>query len=461
MGYASHAAVVIAPSFGEDRWDGAILTIEKPSDHQRHGMHYSVTLIETTGRITTQVFSDTDVEVGRSSSNQVRPDPLTHNQVSRHHGRISREKDGSLVYTDLDSTQGSWMANQRVRGATRLRHGDVITLGKDGPRIHITLDQGRVTGKRGTHLRQHTNSPAFPLALSSNFVTRFQKYARVAVGGFGEIWKTTDRETGKRLAIKLMHPSLLAPDALDEQDRDSLVARFSREARLTHLLTAGNSPSIVPVLDFGDDYQRDFLYIIMEHIEGPSLDRIIQPDNLLSPGKICRYMLDIARGLEAAHKFKWTDETGNSSRGILHRDIKPNNLIIEEKTDRAWICDFGVASIMEGGERLTATNITIGTHHFLPPESLQEGVYNTATDLWGFNMTFFVTFSGGRFPFPLDMGGEVIRTRNYENFTPITTFRIDLPPGLTEALHRSLNKDPEKRVQSATEWIGILEPLAE
>ncbi|MCC5875409.1 MAG: protein kinase [Candidatus Sumerlaeia bacterium] len=105
--------------------------------------------------------------------------------------------------------------------------------------------------------------------------------------------------------------------------------------------------------------------------------------------------------------------------------------------------------------------MTICTHHFLPPESLQEGVYNLATDLWGFNMTFFVTFSGGRFPFPLDMGGEVIRARHYENFTPMTTFRIDLPPVLVEALHRSLSKDPEKRVQSAREWIDILEPFAD
>ncbi|MCC5876981.1 MAG: FHA domain-containing protein, partial [Candidatus Sumerlaeia bacterium] len=302
-------------------------------------MLYAITLIETSGRTITQVFKNSEAEVGRSSSNHIRPDPLTHNQVSRHHASLVPGGDGTLLYTDLDSTQGSWMANQRIRGTARLRHGDVITLGKDGPRIHVTLEQGRVTGKRGTHLRQHTNSPAFPLSLSHSFVNRFDRYVRVAVGGFGEIWKTTDRETGKNLAIKLMHPSLLAPDALDEQDRDSLVARFSREARLTHLLTAGNAPSIVPVFDFGDDPQRDFLYIIMEHIEGPSLDRLIQPGNLLPPGKICRYMIDVARGLEAAHNFKWTDEHGNSSRGILHRDIKPNNIVILEKTDHAWIVD--------------------------------------------------------------------------------------------------------------------------
>lgn len=422
-------------------------------------MLFTLTLVETTGRTTTKVFNNVEVQIGRSSGNEIRPDPVTHNQVSRYHGKVVPDGTGGLFYYDLDSTQGSWIGKQKVIGRTPVRHGEVVVLGHDGPRLFITFNRGRVTGKQGTHLRHHNNSPGFPLAFSPEFLRRFQEYERIAAGGFGEIWLTRDNEMKKDLVIKLMHPSLLAPDALSESDRDSLVARFSREARLTHLLTMGNAPSIVAVHGFGDDLQRDFLYIIMEHIKGVTIDKLIQPNNLLPPTRILRYMTDVARGIHAAHHFKWTDESGNSSRGILHRDIKPNNIIIEEGTDKAWLVDFGVASIMEGGDRLTATNITVGTHHFLPPESLMDGTYNQATDLWGFNMTFFVAFSGGRFPFPLDMGSDVIRARYFEDYVPITTFRSDIPPAIVDALHRSLSRRPDQRVQSAREWLDILEPL--
>lgn len=423
-------------------------------------MIFSITLVENSGKITTRVFDGTSVNLGRSASNDVRPDPLIHNQVSRHHGRIE-VSGGAVHFVDLHSTQGSYLGTHRIEGRQQLRLGDLITLGKDGPRVHVAWPMERVTGKEGTHYRRPSGSPAFPLAFSEGFLHRFDHYTRIAIGGFGEVWRTVERGNAKTpLAIKLMHPSLLAPDALTEDDREALVARFSREARITHLLSQSGAPSIVPVHDFGDDPQRDFIYIIMEHIQGYSLDKLIRPQTLLPTGRVCRYLRDIARGLDAAHNFRWTNEAGRSSRGVIHRDIKPNNLLIEEKTDKGWIVDFGVAGIQEGGDRLTATNITIGTHHFLPPEALEQSLYNEATDLWGFNMTLFVTLSGGRFPFPLDMKSEVIRARYRESQIPLTTFRADVPQPLADAIHRSLSPKPADRVQTAGEWIEILEKHA-
>jgi serine/threonine protein kinase len=421
-------------------------------------MAICVTLVENNGRVTSQVFDKEKVTIGRSAVNDVRPDPILHSQVSRVHGSVALQPDGTYCYEDLGSTQGSYFEGRELRAPLKLKRGDSVVLGKDGPRLCFTWGTPRVTGRDGTHYKAQRPTPAFPLAFSEAFFDRFRRYEKIAAGGFGEVWSTVSEEDGRRLAIKLMHPSLLAPDALNDEDRASLVARFSREARLTFLLSRSGAPSIVKVHDYGDDPARDFIYIIMDHVVGYSFDRIITPKEPLSLARVARYMSDVARGLDAAHNFVWTLEDGVKRRGVLHRDIKPNNLLIEEATDKCWIVDFGVAGIQEGGDRLTATNITVGTHHFLPPESIADGTYDVGTDLWGFTMTLFVALSGGRFPFPLDIKADSIRAQYEATYTSLRRFRPDLPEELVQAIDRSLEAAPSRRIQSAADWVRQLSP---
>src|SRR5690606_4010044 len=124
-----------------------------------------------------------------------------------------------------------------------------------------------------------------------------------------------------------------------------LIRRFVREAELTHALHISGCPSIVPVHFWGDDPDRDFLFIVMDYVEGESLDKTIFKYDMIPESKACRYLLHVIQGLDYAHTFEWLNEEGGVLKGVVHRDIKPNNILVDSKTDHAWLVDFGIAGI--------------------------------------------------------------------------------------------------------------------
>lgn len=425
-------------------------------------MSFSLTLIEPTGRITTTIFDQDEVTIGRSSSNHFRPDPALYSQISRQHGTIVRRGDGQFLYEDLGSTQGSWIDGKEIKGRILLNREDTIMLGRDGPSVSISWAKERITGQQGTHYRMFSKpSPAFPLAFSPHFLGEYFFYERVGAGGFGEVWRAVPYDqTTKSRAIKLMHPALMNPDALTQEDRQSLIQRFAREAEVTYKLSTSGAPGIIPVHSWGDDADRDYLFLVMDYIEGEAFDRIIRRGEFLSVPQACNYMYRVALGLDAAHSFEFVNENGLHCRGIVHRDIKPGNLLIEAATDSCWIVDFGVAGFLEGGERLTCSNMAVGTHLYLPPEALESKFVKPASDLWGFSMTLYLALSAGNFPYQAAEGGIIRQKVQADEYLSISRFRVDVPPVLVDALARSLHPDPERRIQTAREWAALLHPLA-
>lgn len=420
-----------------------------------------LTLVERNGRIISKVFNQDEITLGRSSTNDLSPDPVLYNQVSRKHGRITRVGTDRFTYEDLGSTQGSWFEGRELKDRLILRRGDVVTLGKDGPSISFNWPQDRITGREGTHFRTRLRtSPSFPLVFSPGFMDQYQLYEKIAAGGFGEVWKGTPIDGGPQRAIKLMHPTLLDPGNLTEEDRTSLIQRFAREARVTHRLSESGAPNIPRVFTWGDDADRDYLYIVMELIEGVSLDQMIYPRQPIPIPRICRIMYQVAEALNAAHTFQFSDGDDHV-RGVVHRDIKPNNILIDQASDKTWVVDFGVAGFQEGGERLTSTNVTVGTHQFLPLESIERNYISPATDLWGMNVTLYIALTGGRFPYQGGERGDIIRHLTSGEFLPVTTFRSDVPFPLVEAIHKSLRVNPAERLQSAAEWMAVLKPLCQ
>ncbi|CAN5167614.1 hypothetical protein BH09SUM1_BH09SUM1_22500 [soil metagenome] len=409
-----------------------------------------------------RVFNQDEVSVGRSSTNDICPDPMIYNQVSRRHGRALRVGRGNFVYEDLQSTQGSWYDGDELKKNLILRRGDSVTLGKDGPAVAFSWAQERITGHGGTHYRQRSRpSPSFPLVFSPAFFGRFSSYEKIAAGGFGEVWRGNPTDGSAALAIKLMHPQLLDPANLAKDDRDSLISRFAREARLTNQLSLSGAPNIPKVHSWGDDADKDYIYIVMDMIEGVSFDQLIHPKQPMPVDRAAQTMYQVARALDAAHNFEFVDESGIRARGVIHRDVKPNNILIEAGTNRTWVVDFGVAGFQEGGDRLTSTNITVGTYQFLPPESIESNVVSPATDLWGFTVTLYLALSGGRFPYQGSERMEILRILKAGEITPIGAYRQDLPASIHSAVDRSLNTDATQRVQSAQEWMQILKPYAE
>lgn len=422
-----------------------------------------ITIIDKTGRPRSLVFRQEELRVGRSSGNEIRLDPYVDIEVSRRHGVFRHLGEDHWIYEDLESTQGSFVNGRKVDKPTRLSRGDVITLGRNGPTVNIAWPVPRITGAEGTYLKSspQRETPYFPLAFSDPFIDRFDSYERIGSGGFGEIWRAVAEKEQKTFAIKIMHPELLNPEYLRAEDRDSLIRRFVREAQITNAMANSGAPSIVPVHSWGDDPDRDFLYIVMDFIEGESLDKTIFRYEAIPERTACRYLLHIAEGLNAAHHFHWKEDDGSECHGVVHRDIKPNNILVEEASDRAWLVDFGIAGIQTGGERLTATSVRVGSHKFLSLEAMERNVIDPSLDLWAFAVTAYLLFSRGHFPYKGGESIELIRNMREGKLRPITHYRPDLSPALVDFLHRALDVNPAVRPKTAEEWIDLMRSLSE
>lgn len=421
-------------------------------------MLYSLTLIEN-HRVITQVFDQESVTIGRSSSNDFRPDPARYSQVSRQHGCVTRVSPREFMYEDLGSTQGSFLDGRHLDGRVFLSRDDVVVLGRDGPSISVGWPRDRITGQGGTHYRiTDRMTPAFPLAFSQNFTPYFNIYEKIGAGGFGEVWRAKPLDGGPDLAIKLLHPTLMNPDHLTEDDRDSLVRRFTREAQVTHRLSQSGVAGIVPVHSWGDDPDRDYLYLIMDYIEGMALDKLIRSGEWLSYDEIIVYFCQVAAGLDAAHNFEFVDENGQHCRGVIHRDIKPGNLLVDRDNSQAWILDFGVAGFAEGGDRLTCSNVAVGTQLYLPPEVMDSYEVSASTDLWAFAITLYLTVTGGRYPYPPLEHGALWSQISETDYVPVETIRPDVPRHLADAIHQGLAIDADKRLSAARDWLDVLAP---
>lgn len=411
---------------------------------------------------TTFVYDMEEVRLGRSSSNDIVFDPIMDGAVSRRHAVIKRLARGKFSITDLNSTQGTYLNKQRVHGEAPLRSGDVLILGVDGPTVTVVWESSDESTDEMEKLLRRVSPSVFPMALYRDFPERFQIYQKIGEGGYGEVWRARALDSADWVAVKFLRPELLVSSSSGSSARvDKLVARFMREAEVTRLLSEGTTAGIAKVYEAGGEPDEGFLYMMLEYVEGRSLDRIISKHEQLPEGSVCRYMRQVAESLHAAHEFEWLDpDTGREMSGIIHRDIKPSNIIIRKRDRRAILVDFGIAAIEEGGDRLTLPQMRVFTYKFTAPEVLVDNTISLATDLWGLAVTMYVMLTGGYFPYS-GMGlAETIRNIREHKMTPIHTHRPDLSPALVALLDRALHPDGAERPQTAGEWVEALEPLS-
>ncbi|MDA1232315.1 MAG: serine/threonine-protein kinase, partial [Planctomycetota bacterium] len=271
-----------------------------------------------------------------------------------------------------------------------------------------------------------------------------QKYrllAPVGKGGMGHVFKASDSNSDAIVAIKVMSRKLTG--------NQTLVSRFRREIRASSLL---NSPNIVRTLDAGRVGKVDFM--VMEFVNGDQLDRIISRISTIPVGIACEMIRQAAIGLQHAHEQK-----------MVHRDIKPGNLIID------WSCDGkGTVKIMDMGlvrlsdENEETTSVTragqvMGTPDYMSPE---QG-WDTATvdwrsDLYSLGCTFFRLVTG-RVPFPGDNPLQVLMARCSKDAPSAKLHRADIPDAIDGILRRLTLRDPNARFQSAAEVISALTPF--
>jgi Tol biopolymer transport system component len=270
----------------------------------------------------------------------------------------------------------------------------------------------------------------------------YEVIAQIGVGGMGEVWRATDTNLGRQVAIKVL------PDAF-AQDRERL-ARFEREAKTLATLNHSNIAQI-----YGLERLDGTTALVMELVEGPTLaDRIatgrIPVDEALSIAK------QIAEALEAAHE-----------QGIVHRDLKPANVKVRDD-GTVKVLDFGLAKAMEPPEGLadishsptitspamTAKGMILGTAAYMSPEQARGKPVDKRTDIWAFGCVVFEMLSGRR-----AFDGEDVSlalSQVLQRVPDTTLLPADTPPHVRHLLARCLDKDPKRRLRDIGEARLIL-----
>jgi formylglycine-generating enzyme required for sulfatase activity/tRNA A-37 threonylcarbamoyl transferase component Bud32 len=252
----------------------------------------------------------------------------------------------------------------------------------------------------------------------------------LGAGGFAVVYLVRDLNLKRKLAVKVLSPDLITSKTVLE--------RFRREAETVAQLS---HPHIVPLHFIGQ--KGDLLYLAMECIEGGSLADRIDREGRLPVDEAARILSEVASALDYAHK-----------RGVVHRDIKPHNILLEAETGRSLLTDFGIARTAEGGS-LTATGMVVGTPAYLAPEQVTGEPSDHRADIYALGVVAYEMLAGQP-PFTGPTPTAVLLKRLGNPPPPLAGIRADAPPELIATIEGMLQPDPAQRFQSAAEVVRAL-----
>lgn len=258
---------------------------------------------------------------------------------------------------------------------------------------------------------------------------KYKIYDQVGSGGFATVYLGRNMDTNEIVAIKVLS------DQFTREPR--YVERFRREAGLAERL---RHPNIVRVLDHGVENGTQFL--VMEFVEGLTLDRILQRKGRLPVEEVLPYVQQTCAGLQAAFEAD-----------IVHRDIKPANLMITPD-GRVKIMDFGIAR-METMTTLTQSGMFMGTPRYISPEVAVGGEADIRSDLYALGLLTYEMLAGSA-PFDADNPWAVLRQQVEAQPPSLRQARQDIPEWLIEIVARAIAKDPDKRFQTPAEMLAAL-----
>ncbi len=268
-------------------------------------------------------------------------------------------------------------------------------------------------------------SPEF-LALQGAVAGRYSLVRELGRGGMGVVFLAREVALDRLVAIKLLPPAL----AVDERLRE----RFLREAKTAAQLAHPHIVAIHAVETIGD-----CVYFAMEHVAGGSLGERLRRDGALPQREALRIVQETAWALAHAH-----------ARGVVHRDVKPDNILLEEGSDRALVTDFGIAHA--GG--LSDPALGAGTMHYMSPEQAQGGA-DTRADIYALGITAWHALAGRR-PFEGQGGVALLAMQSRDEAPPVRTAVPTLPPPIAEAIDRAVRRDPDERWPTMEEFARAL-----
>lgn len=253
-------------------------------------------------------------------------------------------------------------------------------------------------------------------------------------GGMGIVYLARDRRLDRLVAIKTLPPHLAADESVKQ--------RFLREIR-----TAGamSHPNIVPI--HGADEIDGHVFFVMGFVDGDSLAATIRGVGKLDPTATARMLRDVTSALTHAH-----------ARGIIHRDIKAENILMERATGRAMVTDFGIARLAEAAP-LTATGQLLGTVYYVSPEQVAGDRIDQRSDIYSLGVVGFFALTG-TFPFDAELASAVLVAHVNKPAPPVQSIVPSVPPALAAIVDRCLAKQPDRRFESAERLLDALDAIA-
>lgn len=263
-------------------------------------------------------------------------------------------------------------------------------------------------------------------------IGRYRIDRKIASGGMGSVYQAWDSRLNRDVALKFLHPHF----ALDITAKQ----RFIREA---HAVSKLNHPNICTIHDVGESDNGE-QYIVMELCEGTRLDQLIDM-NGLSYGSIFNITNQLCDGLTVAHE-----------KDILHRDLKPQNIIID-KNENVKLLDFGIAKVID--RESTKTSQAVGTIAYMSPEQFKAGKQDTTADIWALGALFFEMITG-TLPFQGNSQPEIMHAIFSQNRPSLISLGCDLPITFEEFFDRALAHHPEHRFNSMQSFKSGVADLA-
>jgi eukaryotic-like serine/threonine-protein kinase len=266
------------------------------------------------------------------------------------------------------------------------------------------------------------------MTVPTDVAGRYHIERRLGAGGMSTVFMATDTVLERSVAVKLLAEHLA--------DDEAFVARFRREAlaaaRLQH-------PNIVQVFDSGQDPESRRHYIVMEYVDGPSCADLLRERKRLEIDETVQIVRDACHGLDYAHRA-----------GVVHRDVKPGNLLITEEMRTTKLADFGIAKAAEQ-TRITQVGSVLGTAAYLSPEQARGDEAGPASDTYSLGVCAY-QFLTGRLPHEYASLTELALKQQQDPIVPVAEYRPEVPRELDEAVRLSLEREPASRYASALEF---------
>ena len=275
------------------------------------------------------------------------------------------------------------------------------------------------------------------MATPTEVAGRYRVDGRLGAGGMSTVFLAMDSVLERQVAVKLLAEHLA--------EDDDFVARFRREAlsaaRLQH-------PNIVQVFDSGEDPGSHRHFIVMEYVEGPSGADLLRDHTTLEVENAVAIVRDACHGLDYAHRA-----------GVVHRDVKPGNLLLSDDTGATKLADFGIAKAAEQ-TRITQVGSVLGTAAYLSPEQARGEEAGPPSDIYSLGVCAY-EFLTGRLPHEYVSLTELALKQQEESVEAITVHRPEVPPALDRAIRVCLERDPSDRYATTIEMAHALDAGAQ